>query len=164
MASPLDGTTTPKWIKRLLGQGPAEALIVDTVDKAGRWDIQVVGFEPKPITRMMFCKACENNQSWKYDHSASSVTQCTRDVIGTFKMREEGSTYFIRMLFLLARGLSQECKIMLDHASTMMNGLPFAVGAFGAPGSDIGTAELDRFQIYHFHYYDPPKKLRDLGP
>jgi hypothetical protein len=61
----------PSLLTELLGKGPGEALIVDTVDKAGRWDIQVIGFEQKPITRIMFCKACENNQAWKYDHEAS---------------------------------------------------------------------------------------------
>jgi hypothetical protein len=78
-------------------------------------------------------------------------------------MREDGSTYYIRILFPLAK-FSHECKIMLSYDSRLMNGMPFAVGAFGAPGTDLGRAELDRFQIYDFHYYDASTRLRDLGP
>lgn len=52
----------------LLSKGPDEELNIDTVDKAGKWDIDVFGYKaPKKITRQHLWNACFNALSWRYD-------------------------------------------------------------------------------------------------
>lgn len=52
----------------LLSKGPDEELNVDTVDKAGRWDIELIGYRPPArITRQHLWNACVNALGWRYE-------------------------------------------------------------------------------------------------
>jgi hypothetical protein len=146
----------------MLSKGPNESLMLETVDQAGRWDIQVTGFKSASITRKMFCTACENHSAWRKDQSSHLPHTCDGLNRTRFNMMESGARYFIRILFDLARGLKTECKLLVDHNATTFNGMPFVVGTFGPPGSYLDNNDLDRFQVYPFHYHAPSTRLVDL--
>jgi ATP-dependent protease ClpP protease subunit len=157
-------------LTEMLGKGPNEAFVIDNVDKAGRWDIHVFGHRILPITRKMFCKACENIEFWKSENSSinSVVSRCSDN--GTisnqsdgFRMRKKGSKYYIRILFPLARGLITECKLIVSPGSKTLNNMPWVIGTFGAPGKDIEQNDLDRFHVYPFHYFDASTPLSELN-
>jgi ATP-dependent protease ClpP protease subunit len=154
-------------LTEMLGKGPNEAFVIDTVDKAGRWDIQVVGYPKFPITRKMFCTACENHSFWTADQSSISSRCGERGTIGNqpdgFNMRQHGSDYYIRVFFPLSRGHSTECKVIVKPDATTFNNMPFVVGTFGPPGRDIDQNDHNRFEIYPFHYFDASSPLHDLG-
>jgi hypothetical protein len=153
-------------LTEMLAKEPDDAFFVDTVDKAGRWDIQVVGFRERPITKKMFCTACESHMSWKYDASSHAsrcgVTGTTNDDGDGFHMRQSGSDYLIRILFRLPRDVSTECKIRVSPGSVSFNDMPFVAAAFGPPGRDLESGDIDRFLIYPFHYFDGSTLLRDM--
>lgn len=58
----------------LLLRGPNEIFNIDTVDKAGRWDIELTGnLGPRRLTLKNFKIACDNIISWKRDSYSSGI-------------------------------------------------------------------------------------------
>lgn len=52
----------------LLSKGPDEELNIDTIDKAGKWDIELFGYrQPGKITRQHLWSACVNALAWRYE-------------------------------------------------------------------------------------------------
>jgi hypothetical protein len=51
---------------QLLGREPEDGLLVETVDQAGRWGIELIGHrQPKEITGKMLLQACVNEGRWR---------------------------------------------------------------------------------------------------
>ncbi|MEA3278727.1 MAG: hypothetical protein U9Q81_26195 [Pseudomonadota bacterium] len=61
-------------IAELLLRSPKEIFNIDTVDKAGRWDIALTGFSGPPRLSLEHFKiACDNAISWKRDSYSSGI-------------------------------------------------------------------------------------------
>lgn len=61
-------------ITELLLKGPNESFNIDTVDKAGRWDIELFGYAPRTqMSLENFKHACANVTSWKRDNYSSGI-------------------------------------------------------------------------------------------
>jgi hypothetical protein len=49
----------------LLGREPDQPLLIETVNQAGRWNIELIGFrQPAELTSRMLLQACANRSNW----------------------------------------------------------------------------------------------------
>jgi hypothetical protein len=74
-----EGPFPGAWVRtslflEMLLRAPDDMLVIDTIDRAGRWEIDVFGFRaPKTITREQAKSACRNVVAWGGDRSASEL-------------------------------------------------------------------------------------------
>lgn len=67
----------------LLSKGPEEELNIDTINKAGRWDIELFGYRaPDKITRQHLWSTCVNALAWRYEVESlePNVKNLTEDI------------------------------------------------------------------------------------
>jgi PAN domain len=68
-------------IALMLRHGPTQMFEIDTVDKAGRWDIELIGYRvaPPASQRIARGRACHNVLLWSSDESAATATGANAD-------------------------------------------------------------------------------------
>lgn len=60
-------------LAEMLAHGPSELFLIDTVDKAARFEITLSGFKkPARLTRAMFNQICDNALAWKVDQDSTN--------------------------------------------------------------------------------------------
>ena len=64
----------PSLFLEMFAQDPSEWICIDTVDAAGRWDMQVFGYQPpKQPTRQQMVNICRNAYGWRADAFATGT-------------------------------------------------------------------------------------------
>lgn len=62
-------------VSEMLSKGRDELLLVDTVEKAGRWDITLYGHRPiKQSTKLDLVQLCTNFQAWVHDKPSQAAS------------------------------------------------------------------------------------------
>ena len=109
VASPRSLPTNPlfhseSWIRgslisEIYSKGRDELSFVDTVDKAGRWDIELYGYNSKKLALPHLAQACYNFQEWvqdrpgqkyKPDAYSNPITQDAKTGYYTSRYRRHG--------------------------------------------------------------------------
>jgi hypothetical protein len=70
--SPADPHIRTSLVEEFLAKDRDDMLLIDNVDKAGRWGISLFGYREPEITQESGFHACNNVLSWRIDQLASS--------------------------------------------------------------------------------------------
>lgn len=54
----------PSLLVEMAARGPNEVFLIDTIDKAGRWNIRVAGYRPLPVNKTTAATSCINAHAW----------------------------------------------------------------------------------------------------
>jgi hypothetical protein len=65
--------TSPSLFLEVFSQSPDEWLCIDTIDKVGRWNIRLLGYDKTAVSRdQKYYNACRNIYLWTRDENASN--------------------------------------------------------------------------------------------
>lgn len=112
-------------LTELLQRGPSEMFYIDTVDKAGRWDIQIAGVqEIRAPERQHYVNACANAPAWTNDKYSATAQDPAADKFETLAQVRGKYGRSTRALVAFHGYVSQYCYISIkerqgrvDHVS-----------------------------------------------
>lgn len=149
---------------------------IDTVDKAGRWEIEVFGYQlPKPYTEANIYNACSNFIAWANDESnEDGYSGPQRRDLPQTEIRRGGSSSLIKSQNIAASyetspaksGLAEvTCEIHVYNAEPGYSGLTgcFRDGFTGLQyGQCAGKIDDSDTWISPIAVFDPQTRLTDL--
>jgi hypothetical protein len=131
--------------------GEQDFFEIDTIDKAGRWNISLAGYRPpSSLTRRMVSQGCVNTNSWSEDGSSGEVHE---DYTLKSDKTRDGTRRIVIEQGFAAEGMS-DCIVTAATAGEKLY-------------VDIGIGEAGDYEGYPgitpvWHMLPPETKLQDL--
>lgn len=156
---------SPALLAQLLGHGPDEMYMIDTVGKAARWNISIAGHsEAAALQDRNLVQLCSNYLSWIYDRQAgaapTSMEAVTLNVFANRLYRHKVSFLSITFGGLADRSCS------VERPEGLANGVVLCLED-GFTGLSLGSCRDETFAygeyIPWWHGMPPGTKLAELS-
>ncbi|MBU0498697.1 MAG: hypothetical protein KJ558_05880 [Gammaproteobacteria bacterium] len=159
-------------LSEMLDRGPNEMLLIDTIDKVGRIEIQLDGHaRPKKFTRAMFNRACSNILSWGVDTYSSGfdfTAGGTYDGIQSINETVLAQTIRgYRVVIEYGPGTPKVCHIDITDAPTIFEVNTYT-GHFSGSSSNDSNEGLTPYgqmlaPVDYWAFYPPGTSLAELA-
>ena len=144
-------------VEAIRNLGPDESLVIDTVNQAGRWGIEVIGFQAPALTDRAFFHACQNLTIWPDRLAGGQVPFERNDAV--FELSVSGWTAggAVRDRYDLQFASRDvfECAATLA-AQGQEEALPLICGFRGEADTGIGPSDCDDPHLLYLWAPIPP--------
>lgn len=158
----------PDLIQGMLQHIGNDMLMIDTVDKVGRWDIEVIGAaEPSLLSEEQAYYACENSLQWQNGLTTEDISYSKHGIIWGDKKRSEmlnGTGQIAFQVEGLASGYAMEGCVISKNDNTLVG-----CGVDEYSDARLGQGECDQsnfgdrsIRLKTISVFNPATRLEEL--